>query len=411
MRAFLKYRLLETICLLTCILLVPFQGARAELCALDPVPGATLLIPYFEVDLPSNCSSTRYDTELSITNVSAAPVVARVVVWSEWSVPVLGFNIFLTGYDVDTFKLSDVLCRGEFTNDSVDTEIDSDDLEKARFWLRGRAAPPENMCASHLNTSNKAIGYITIDNVSSENASGYPSDGASYVSQLLFDNVLLGDFYMTDSKVKNARRFCGSDARCRRRFEKTILKERGKPGARAVALEAGESSDFTSGDRTFYGRYNSADTSDRREPLPTIWHVRYPFTKAKKKFDLIVWREANSTSNEVSCLSDPNWHKLNMTQLVVFDNQSTPIELDQNDDPLGTLAFHDETQALRNALSGISFNEGWIYFNFNTTITEDNPYSSENVGTYVLLRRDGKIDETGVHSFASQSCSGSSPTL
>src|SRR4051812_12596807 len=80
--------------------------AWAVICTVDDVPAATLLLPYFEVNLDDMWG---VDTVFSVNNASATAVLAHVVVWSDLSVPVLDFNIYLTGYDVQTINLRDVL--------------------------------------------------------------------------------------------------------------------------------------------------------------------------------------------------------------------------------------------------------------------------------------------------------------
>src|SRR4029450_2162070 len=83
--------------------------ANAVICTIDDVPGATLLLPYFEVDL-SNANGVT--TLFSVNNASATAILAHVVVWSDLSVPVLDFNIYLTGYDVQTINLRDIFVGG-----------------------------------------------------------------------------------------------------------------------------------------------------------------------------------------------------------------------------------------------------------------------------------------------------------
>ena len=53
-------------------LLAPGGQASAELCTIDAVPAATLLLPYFEVDLEAN-PGKGVDTLFSINNASATP--------------------------------------------------------------------------------------------------------------------------------------------------------------------------------------------------------------------------------------------------------------------------------------------------------------------------------------------------
>ena len=94
------------LCLALCGLLGLAGAANALICTIDDVPAATLLLPYFEVDLGGSDGVT---TLFSINNASATAILAHVVVWSDLSVPVLDFNIYLTGYDVQTINIRDIL--------------------------------------------------------------------------------------------------------------------------------------------------------------------------------------------------------------------------------------------------------------------------------------------------------------
>ncbi len=91
---------------LALVSLVALGGqASAVIGTVDDVPAATLLLPYFEVDLANTNGLT---TLFSVNNASATAVLAHVVVWSDLSVPVLDFNIYLTGYDVQTVSVRDI---------------------------------------------------------------------------------------------------------------------------------------------------------------------------------------------------------------------------------------------------------------------------------------------------------------
>src|SRR5437016_3173314 len=120
-----------------CIAVVLLAGclpARAQIVTtpITPLPftaisetaGATLLIPYFEVDLGNpNGRNTiltvdkggRLDSITvnggppSLNNNVATAVLAHVTVWSDLGVPVFNFNIYLTGYDVETVNMRTVL--------------------------------------------------------------------------------------------------------------------------------------------------------------------------------------------------------------------------------------------------------------------------------------------------------------
>lgn len=87
----------------------PNTISNMDSCDQTVSPAATLLLPYFEI----NPAAGSENYLISITNVSDTPIVAHVGVWSEWSYPVLDFNIYLTGYDVETLSLYDLLINGD----------------------------------------------------------------------------------------------------------------------------------------------------------------------------------------------------------------------------------------------------------------------------------------------------------
>src|ERR1700726_1390402 len=80
-------------------------GEMTGNCRLGNQPAATLLVPYFEVDLANPTGRT---TLVSINNAAPRPTLARMVLWTDWGVPTLAFDIYLTGYDVQTLNMRDV---------------------------------------------------------------------------------------------------------------------------------------------------------------------------------------------------------------------------------------------------------------------------------------------------------------
>src|SRR5215212_7768810 len=100
---------------LASLLLLPFTAAAAptndndDSCDIALLPAATLLLPYFEVDLKN---ATGVTTLFTITNVTNLDRIAHVTLWTDHAYPVVGFNIFLTGYDVQSINLFDVIVRG-----------------------------------------------------------------------------------------------------------------------------------------------------------------------------------------------------------------------------------------------------------------------------------------------------------
>jgi hypothetical protein len=89
--------------LVACLLLA--APGRAIDTALDDVPGAFLLLPYFEVDLDDPNGP---QTVLSIHNESANPLLVDVTLFTDWSVQTLSFTIFLEGRAVREIELRDV---------------------------------------------------------------------------------------------------------------------------------------------------------------------------------------------------------------------------------------------------------------------------------------------------------------
>jgi hypothetical protein len=93
------------------VALVGSGVAYANFCARDNVPAATLLVPYAVVDLNADNSINYngYTTLLAVTNVSSDRQLIHVTVWSAMSNPVVDFDEVLSGYDVWTVNLRDVL--------------------------------------------------------------------------------------------------------------------------------------------------------------------------------------------------------------------------------------------------------------------------------------------------------------
>src|SRR5437763_11712719 len=97
----------------------PTTTNNDDSCDIGVAPAATLLLPYFEVDVTNRTQ----DTLFTITNVSRFPQIAHVTVWTDWSFPVLDFNIYLTGYDVQGISLFDVIVRGVIVAAPTGTSI------------------------------------------------------------------------------------------------------------------------------------------------------------------------------------------------------------------------------------------------------------------------------------------------
>src|SRR5882757_461962 len=255
--------------------------AGAVICTLDAVPAATLLLPYFEVDLNNPNGLT---TLFSVNNASATAALVHVVIWSDLSVPVLDFNIYLTGYDVQSVNLRDIIVNGvlpqtasagQDPNDTISKKgpksqdinfasctgqlpppsLPASFLQHLALSLTGKASPLfGGLCSGRALGDNIARGYITVDTVNNCTLR-FPSDPAYFSNDITFQNVLWGDYFY----VNTGQNFADADT--------------------LVHIEASltNPATTTAGRYTFYGRYTSPawNASDHREPLATTFAGRY----------------------------------------------------------------------------------------------------------------------------------------
>jgi hypothetical protein len=253
--------------LLACGLRAP----AAAQCEVGDRPGATLLFPYFEVDTKTDGGVT---TLISVNNAATTAKLARVVLWTDWGAPELGFDIFLPGNAVQTINLRDVLVAGNipstggletFDNCSVDTTTHNNpvlpDWRRQRIvWsLQGLTPFPEqspSICEGQHYADEHARGYITVDSVKRCNGIGYdggatPVDATYFDTTATTDNVLWGDLIFVDSAGNTSH------------------------GVEAVALRAGDFGFGQAQYNTFYGHYVGGTGKDQRSPLPTRWAARF----------------------------------------------------------------------------------------------------------------------------------------
>jgi hypothetical protein len=90
--------------------------AYAVECAMDVVPASTLLFPFVEYDYDTGAiggtDNSGQTTLIAITNVSSEAQIVHITLWTDYSVAVLDFNLTLTGYDVQTMNIRDILRDG-----------------------------------------------------------------------------------------------------------------------------------------------------------------------------------------------------------------------------------------------------------------------------------------------------------
>jgi hypothetical protein len=396
-------------------------SAIAEIGTIDDVPAATLLVPYFEVDLDDANGVT---TLFSVNNASASAVVAHVTFWTDKSIPTLDFDIYLTGYDVQTINVRDIF-NGILPR-TAERSLDSGDTSSPSPPSGGtQAAPPRDTdfpgttgpCANPYNAfptptlsatfltnhlrpahtggpstavfqgrcsgadygDNIARGYITVDIVNSCNLS-FPSD-AGYATQFLrFDNVLWGDYFY----VNPAENFAQG--------ETLVHVEACIPGNGYVGFVGNGAGlcPFVVGDYTFYGRYAVVAGNDNREPLATTFATRYANGgNFDGGTDFVVWRDSKTiptgANGPYNCATgEVGWFPLGQSDVVAFDEQENATDLCFRGDNVSPAQGGDdtcfplETQRIfaegGNAIAddlGIPYEFGWLYANLNHTITGD----------------------------------------
>jgi len=385
--------------------------ASAEICTIDDVPAATLLLPYFEVSLDAPVGWGKH-TLFSINNASNVAAVAHVTLWTDQSIPTLDFDVYLTGYDVQTINLYDIFAFGNLPRtaddgaDTLDTispqgalsqdinfpgssgpcvaaytnpVLDSTRLANLRAAHTGKNAPAYGGCLGANYGDNVARGYVTIDSVTQCNLL-FPSS-ATYFSGGIADtrNILWGDYFYVNEMMNLAE-------------GETLVHVESCVGGSTLPQYIGYVGNgagncpFAPGDYTFYGRYAAVAGQDQREPLSTTFATRYIngglFDGGT---DLVVWRDSKTiptgANGPHSCAGNPSWFPLNQSDVVAFDEQENPTDLcftgDVVSPPLGgaETCFPLETQ--RVSLSGGNLIGsdptpptpfGWMYLNLNTTV-------------------------------------------
>ncbi|RMH21344.1 MAG: hypothetical protein D6696_06035 [Acidobacteria bacterium] len=408
-------------------------SAVAEMCTIDSVPAATLLLPNFKVDIGDadgngtpDCAEGGINTLFSVNNASAAPALAHITLWTDWSLPTIDFDVYLTGYDIQTINLCDIIAFGNLPVTAHPTGDPADTISPHQYAVPGGSDNPawdpagafspscdpvlpftnpavtsaarnrvanghagypisgSNCLGEQLNgagscdTSSSPVscpagtiarGYVTVDSVN-ECSTLFPNDNAYYTgtpSVINNNNVLWGDYFKLDPVNAFAQ---------------------GEP---LVHIEAQDG--FIGGvtNYTFYGRYTEdIGFIDNREPLGTTWGARYlnggPFTGGTK---LTVWRDStvDPTVAEVNsglacglCATGsgagPSWCPLNETQVVCFNEAESVVTIcfagpggviSPPDPGSDAACFPLETNHLDFGVGDLQvpFNFGWCYLNLN----------------------------------------------
>jgi hypothetical protein len=348
-------------------------------CDISVAPAATLLLPYFEVS-DSRLGPT---TLFTVTNVSHVEQIARVTLWTDLAYPVLSFDVYLTGYDVQSIDLHDVIVRGVISGErgtgmsvspegehvqrngwlqrencgAVPSRIDAAGLARLQAALtEGQLPGCKDIGIPHEN----ATGYATIDVVRNCAPGRGPADPRYWTADILFDNVLIGDYAYADTM----QNYAGTAP---------MVHVRAIPDGGTLESRASLPASRKPLQRTFYGRFQHPDRplADGRQPLPSTFAARW-INGGPGDFEtsLIVWRES-VTGAPVDC-GDYVENFSSMAESVVFDE-------DENGEGASVCNIHfcefiqfpatsRSTLPDQNRFPQATFTDmraGWIYLNLD----------------------------------------------
>jgi hypothetical protein len=309
--------------------------AYANLCSTDVVPAATLLFPFVQLDYdnPNGGDTTLF----AITNVSSEAQIVHITIWTDYSVAILDFNVILTGYDVSTMSIRDILVDGIlpgplngqtiWTDDNAGGVFDygpvSEANELANYDFGANNLPMPEDTETYLDCDpavwdsspnnytyeipqdflNTLEGYLKASQTASKWYEDCAGDEVEIVNNLTGEEswFIMRDsgpvwMYITADVVDTCNKLLpDSDAT----YWDTVQPDNVIIGdviwfnseantsetSNAVHLEA---ADFSYGQTltddelptTFYYRYNMGVPYDGREPLPTAWAFRYGLNPA-----------------------------------------------------------------------------------------------------------------------------------
>jgi hypothetical protein len=303
--------------LLTGVMSVHGFGAPASAdCEVGSRPGSTVLYPFFEVDLDRPDGLT---TLISINNSGTTERLVRMILWSDWALPILAFDIALPPKDVQTLNLRDVLAGRlpatqvsagsgfngclEYPPNYPSQALTPNEVARLRaVFIGDDPAEPEIACLGSRHPPGRARGYVTADAVIQCSGVGVrgaatpmlwtPEDPSYFTTHLIVDNVLWGDLLLVDPGGNSAQ------------------------GVEAVSLRGDLSSRRNLA--SFYGRYVNYDGRDTRSPLPSRWMTRFLNGGAfDGGTDLLIFRDPRTTAGAPNCLVPPDWYPLPALNLTV----------------------------------------------------------------------------------------------
>ncbi|HEV7238039.1 MAG TPA: hypothetical protein VGQ36_02285 [Thermoanaerobaculia bacterium] len=416
--------LLRTLLVLT-LALAAFGATtnNDDSCDIAVLPAATLLLPYFEVDLDDPSGET---TIFTVTNTTNLDAIAHVTLWTDRGFPVIDFNIYLTGYDVQPLNLYDIIERGIIApdagtgtaivkrgtfadaNPSLDLracdrlpgQLDDAYVVRMQSAFTEGSVPDLGIlkgCADIGDEHGNAVGYLTIDVVGLCSTT-LPTEPEYWTNDIRYDNVLIGDYQQINSRENFAQG--GPLVHIR------AIPEGGTPDQRRaspITHDAGFA-------RTFYARYQSplSPKLDGRQPLPSQFAVRW-IQGGTGSFEtsLKVWREAR-VGIDASCEDYAADESLAVHEIVTFDeNENAVGSGDERFELAATSRTSiDDADVYPQLANGAS--AGWMYLNLDRGRHDDDVASQSWVIS--SMRAEGRYSTDFDAIAMGNGCSAPAPT-
>ena len=393
-----RLKTLRTACFalsaLFALCLLAAAPARAAVGTADTVPAATLLLPYFEVDLGNENGP---QTAIRLTNASATAILLKVVLWTDYGVPTYNFPVYQPGFastDIDLRLLFKgvppvTASAGQDPTDKISPKgSQSQDINFASCTgklpltmlpaatvtaLRNAHTGQSSTllggnCGGAAHGDNVARGYITIDLVNNctvriPGDPGYFQSGGS--GDVTNQNLLTGSVVYLDRSQNVA-------------FSEPLVSVESAPGYGgsggsnyAIPLTNGP------GANTFYGRYSSFAAADNREALASISQGRYlnggVFSNGT---DLVVWRDPGVVVTPFVCGGAPAGFPLGQNEVLAFDEQEHFSAVTGNPFPYAAQKVSSAS------LTPFTFG----YFRLNLTLPGGDPAVAGRQQSYVSMR-------------------------
>jgi hypothetical protein len=346
-------------------------------------------------------------TIFTLTNTGALAQAARVTLWTDHAYPVITFNIYLTGYDVQKISLFDIIKRGIIAPDvemgsgtSPRGELSDGDnprlneqscselpgqlpqvfIERMQSaFTTGRVPDLGSLegCNAAGGTHQNAVGYATIDVVGACTAT-LPTQPEYFTHEIRFDNVLIGDYIQVfgDSEFAQAN---------------PLVHIRAIPEGGTAATRK-----KTNLPRTFYSHLQTNATKgiDGRQPLPSTFAARW-IEGGQGGFATFfkIWRES-SANGKTACTDIQKTAAMSYVEVIRFDEEENPessagevvtIPLPPPTLPPSAMISSQGEVIPINSFGAVA---GWVYFNLHNG--EDANAASQNWVT-VSMRAENRF--------------------